>query len=249
MAVGITSLPRLGWGNACDPRAVQLQTSHLDDTSEIQGTSAGFEGVAFPFLTLQRGRSLVSTCPHPTKPFPTPSSSPWSPHIPHIFLRCPQQTQGKENGVWVCSYVGRGQGRNRDFPRDSDGEQQLSPTQGWPFGSPWLCVKASEATTGLLPTRNVANCAVKTSCMCLTPLCLLPKHSTEQFKLTQRILSSPSWQWLCCTALLVSLPLSLLPPVQVLGQPQLGPTGLRVPVLPVSLALVHGKPHPDLFQF
>lgn len=34
MAVGITALhPCLGWGNACDPRAVQLQTSHLDDTA------------------------------------------------------------------------------------------------------------------------------------------------------------------------------------------------------------------------
>lgn len=66
MAMGITSFlhPRvrcLVRGSACDPRAVQLQTSHLDYNTpcETPGavTSAGSEVTAFPFLPLQGGRS------------------------------------------------------------------------------------------------------------------------------------------------------------------------------------------------
>lgn len=120
MAVGITSLhPCLGWGNACDPRAVQLQTSHLTSLRNSRA-SAGFEVTALPLLPQQRGRSLVSICPHPTRQLPVVTS------YPYISLRWPQQTQGKENGVWVCLYVCRGKGRSSSFPRDSDGSSSSS---------------------------------------------------------------------------------------------------------------------------
>lgn len=193
MAVGMTPLhPSLGWGTACDPRA------NLPPC-QAQGASAGFEAAAFPF---QRGTSFISICAHPTKPFPAPSSSPWSPHIPSSSSAAHSKPRGRKT-VFGCVFVGTGKGGNRSSPGGSDGSQGRSlPTQGQPCGAPWLCVKASEAMAGLLPSRNVANCAVRNSCTFLTPLCLLPKHSTGQLKLIQGMLSPPSWQWLCCTDLL-----------------------------------------------
>lgn len=229
MAVGITCLhPCLGWGNACDPRAVQLQNSPLDDIQEIQGTSAGLEAAAFPFLAQQRGRSLTFICPHPGA-LPSSQQLPVVPSYPYIFLRCPQQTQGKENGVWVCLYVGRGKGRNRSFPRDSDGSPAALPKQAQPFGSPWLCVEAS----GLLPTRN---CAAKNSCTCLIPLCT---HRAAQADPGNAVPSQ------LAVALLPSpwFPASIPSPpcLQPLGKPQLCPMGLRVPFLLFPLPWFRGS--------
>lgn len=79
----------------------------------------------------------------------------------------------------MCLSVGRGKGRSRSFPRDSDGSQGRAaalPKQGWPFGSPWLCVEALEALAGLLPTKNVANWAAKNPCTCPTSA---PQGSTS----------------------------------------------------------------------
>lgn len=121
-------------------------------------------------------------------------------------------------------------------------EQQLFPTPGQPFGSPWLCVKASEATPRLPPTSNAANCAVKTSCTRPTPLCPLPKHSPGQFQLTQRIPSPPS-----PAAQPFSLP-CLHPFSAGAGTAPAGSHGTQGPISPISLSLAQGKPHPDLFQ-
>lgn len=160
MASGITSLhPRLGWGSACDPRAVQLQ--HC----EIQGTSAGFEGVAFPFLTLQRGRSLVSICPHPTKPFPTPSSSPWSPHIPSSSSDARSKPKGRKM-VFGCVYMWAEGREGTDLSQGTLMEvraEQLFPAQGQPFGSPWLCVKALRLRQGSFPPGMCQNVLSKTA--------------------------------------------------------------------------------------
>lgn len=153
-----------------------------------------------------------------------PGSSLWSPHIP----TSPSDGHSKPKGRkmvfgCVCMWA-----EGREGAALSQGTQMGAaalPKQARPFGSPWLCVKAS----GLLPTRN---CAVKHSCT---------------FPGTQADPGNPVPSSSAAQPLVPCVhPFSPMPAAP--GKATAGSHGITVPIPAVSPALVQGKPHPDLFQ-
>lgn len=197
MAVGKTSLhPCLGWGNACDPRAVQLQTSHLDDTT---AKSKEFQQ-ALRLLLFHSSPSREADPSSLSVPIlPSPS-----PHIPTSSSDGHSKPKGRKT-VFGCVYLWAEGREGRDLSQGTQtgvrAGQQLFPSREGTTGVTLALCEAPEALAGLLPTRNMAKCAATNSCTSPTPLCLLPQRSTGQLQLIQGLLSPPS----------CSLPPSLLP--------------------------------------